>query len=296
MKISADHLIAFLLIALPIAIGFHCGLFRKTKPLPGRAPTFSDGENSIIYVGHATTLIHLDGLNILTDPNFSNRVLITKRRIAPGIKIENLPRLDLILISHGHFDHLDMRSLRRLWEMGQRPPVVVAQGLAKFPRKAGFEEVRELSVWEQIEVDGLSITAVPAHHFPGRSPLNRKTTYQGYVVEGKGGTVYFAGDTGLFEGFRTIGEKFQIDVALLPIGAYSPPPFRRHHLSPEDALKAMELLGAGAMVPIHWGAFKLSLESVDEPPKRLMSAAHDRGLEDRVFLLQPGERCQIGER
>ena len=126
--------------------------------------------------------------------------------------------------------------------------------------------------------------------------MHECSSHQGYVIEGKGSTVYFAGDTGLFEGFRTIGDQFRIDIALLPISAYSPPPFRKHHLSPEDALDALEFLRARAMVPIHWGTFRLSLEPMDEPPRKLTRLADDRGLEDRVFLLQPGERHQIGAR
>jgi L-ascorbate metabolism protein UlaG (beta-lactamase superfamily) len=138
----------------------------------------------------------------------------------------------------------------------------------------------------------VTVTAVAARHFSGRPPFFHGTGYQGYVIDG-GATVYFAGDSGLFAGMREIGEKWNIDVALLPIGAYQPPPFRRHHMSPEDAIEAARRLRARALVPIHWGAFKLSLEPFDEPVRRLKRAAGKANLSSKIHVLSPGQSISV---
>ncbi len=139
---------------------------------------------------------------------------------------------------------------------------------------------------------GLRITAVPAEHFPGRSPLTPGSLYQGYIVNG-GKTVYYAGDTGLCDAMVEIGRRYSVQVALLPIGAYNPWARFGHHMSPEDAVEAFRRLNARFLVPIHWGAFRLSLEPMDEPPRRLEEAARRAGCADRVRVLRPGERLEF---
>lgn len=242
-------------------------------------------SSRVMFVGHSTVLLRLGPLIVITDPNFSRRIWTLRRRDEPGMRPEDIHRLDVILISHGHYDHLDMRSLKRL------PPgavAIVPPGLDKFPRKAGITDVRTLRWWEETEVKGASITAVPAAHFPGRSPLTPRSLFQGYVVQADR-TVYYAGDTGLFEAMVEIGRRFSPDLALLPIGAYNPWARYGHHMSPEDAIEALKRVRARHLVPIHWGAFKLSLEPMEEPPLRLREAARKEEWEDRVHILRPGE-------
>jgi len=209
-----------------------------------------------------------------------------RRKTPPGILFDDLPPIDLILISHGHWDHFDLNTLRRF---PRDIPIIVPRKLGRYLEIIGFKRVKELKVWEREEIKEVKITAVSAQHYSGINPLFSPSDYQGYLIQGSR-TLYFAGDTSLFEGLRDIGERYKIDLALLPIGAYKPDSFRRRHMSPEDALTAMKLLKAKMMVPIHWGAFRFSLEPLDEPPSRLEVAARAWGLSSKVRILKPGER------
>jgi L-ascorbate metabolism protein UlaG (beta-lactamase superfamily) len=244
----------------------------------------------VTFLGHASTLISMNGMNILTDPHLGRHIfffLWRKGKRPPSIK--SLPPLDLLLLSHGHYDHLDLPTLRKL---PRRIPAIAAPGLETILRWARRERVVTLDEWESRNFGGIKITAVPAEHFLGRPPLFPASKYQGYVVEGDA-TVYFAGDTAIFDGLSEIGLKWDIDVALLPIGAYSPPSFRRHHMSPEDAIEAARMLRAKAVVPIHWGAFKLSLEPMSEPIPRLRRAAEEAGRSSTLKILNPGESISL---
>lgn len=243
------------------------------------------------FVAHSCMLIETDNFNFITDPIFRERIAFGfKRALHPlKIKINDLPRIDAILISHGHYDHLDVPSLKKF---SKNIPIVIPKKRGKLCKRMGFSDVRGLDLRETTVVNGVKITAVPAYHFPGRSLQFYVKDYQGYVIEGSK-TVYFSGDTGLNNNFKEIGEKFKIDLAILPIGAYVPASFREHHLSPEDALEAVKLLNARKMIPVHWGTFKLSLEPITEPPERLMQSAKSEGLEDRVVLIQHGDKIKI---
>jgi L-ascorbate metabolism protein UlaG (beta-lactamase superfamily) len=250
-------------------------------------------RDSITFLGHSSVLLSIEGTHILADPNFSRRIaLVVRRRSRLPITIDDLPPIDAVLISHGHLDHLDVPTLRRL---PRTATVVVPPGLQRLVERAGMKRVVTLSPWQEYRVKNLTVTAVPAKHFGGRSPLHTEAKYQGYVIEGST-VIYFAGDTGLFEGLADIGAKWDIGAALLPIGAYEPPPFRRNHMSPEDAVQAALLLRARLVVPIHWGTFKLSLEPFDEPAPRLLKAAADAGIEDIVHVLKPGETISVNGR
>ncbi len=232
----------------------------------------------------------MDGANILADPNFSSHIFyIIRRRSKIPKAIRSLPPVNLILISHAHYDHLDLPTLRRLL---RGTPIIVPPGVEAVVKWARMRQILTLELWESYRLGKLAITAVPAKHFPGRPPFFPRTQYQGYVVEGSA-TVYFAGDSGLFEGMAEIGKKWDIDLALLPIGAYRPPPFRRHHMSPEDAVEAGRKLKAKAIVPIHWGTFKLSLEPFDEPTQLLEQAAKDAGLLQKIKILLPGQAVSV---
>ncbi len=241
------------------------------------------------FIGHSSVLIELGGLNLITDPNFSRLIFTLWRRSKVGLKAKDLPPLDVILVSHGHYDHLNLSSLKKL---PRDAVVVVARGLEQYPRRLGFPDVRVLRWWESTEVQGARIFAVPARHFPGRSLWNRDSWYQGYIIQTTK-TIYFAGDTGPFKEMSRLGELFPIDLAFLPIGAYKPWSVFGHHMTPEDAIEAMGRLRAKRAVPIHWGAFKLSFEAMNEPPVRMLRAAREKGVSSRVSILKPGQQLDF---
>ncbi len=247
--------------------------------------------NRVTYLGHATNLIELGGQRFLTDPIFGRILGVLGRRYRPfPATPATLRPLSAILLSHAHYDHLDTASLRQL---DLRTPVVVQPYTVPFVRRLGFETIHTLDWWQSLALNGVTITATPAAHWPGRLPWSRRTGYAGYMLETAEATVFFAGDTGACREYPQVGTRWQIDLALIPIGAYNPDAFRVNHLSPEDALVALEQLQARCMIPIHWGVFRLSREPMDEPPQRLLHAAAQRGLAERVHLLQPGEHLAV---
>ncbi len=240
---------------------------------------------SATFIGHSTVLLNIGGTYLLTDPVFSRWIWTLRRRSKVGIKPEDLPPVDFIFLSHGHYDHLDTKSLKKL---PRSATVLSASGIGRYARRLGFTDVRTLQSWEKTTDSGFTITAVPANHFSGRSPFNPVTNFQGFVVEGEK-TVYFAGDTGLFDEMFTIGKRFSIDLALLPIGAYHPWHVYGHHMTPEDAIEAGNRKKKKKIIPVHWGAFRLSFEPINEPPQRLLKEAEKQGMAERIFVLQPGE-------
>ena len=243
------------------------------------------------FLGHSSALIEMNGLNILADPHLNRHILFFLwRRSKLAIRIRDLPPIDLILISHGHYDHLDLPTLRKL---PRETPVIAPPGLRTVLKWAKKDHIIIRRRWESYTLGEVTVTAVPAKHFSGRPPLFPVTGYIGHVIEGDA-TVYFAGDSAIFDGMSKIGSKWNVDVALLPIGAYDPPSFRRHHMSPEDAVEACRMLQAKAMVPIHWGAFRLSLEPLAEPLTRLRLAGRRKDLSSKIKILEPGHAVSVG--
>ena len=249
----------------------------------------------ITFINHATVLIQINGVNIITDPIYSSSVgWVAPRLQRPGIPFEELPHIDLILISHNDYDHLSMRTLRKLRRQNQST-VLVPIGDAKYAHKAGFTEVFELNFWEKFERYGTRITCVPAKHKGNRMPLQRnKQLCCGYVIERDSKVIYFAGDTGYGEHFREISSHFLLNVAMLPIGAYKPHEwFREIHLNPQMAIKAFLDLKAKLLIPIHWGTFKISDEPLREPPILLLEEAKRFGIVDSVRILENGGAVEI---
>ncbi len=247
---------------------------------------------SVQYVGHATVLVDLGGVRLLTDPLLRNRVAHLRR--AAKVDPAALRGVDAVLISHLHYDHLDLPSLQRL---GREMPVVAPRGSgALIRRKAGVKSVLELGVGEQVEIGSVTVRATHADHDTGRLPLGTKAEPLGYVIEGEGRTLYFAGDTDLFDEMAALAP---VDVALLPIWGWGPT-MGPGHMDPERAARAAGLLRARTAIPIHWGTYYPIHHGVQGPPAflstppPLFAAAvreHAPGTEVRV--LAPGERTEI---
>ncbi|MBI2058846.1 MAG: MBL fold metallo-hydrolase [Nitrospirae bacterium] len=240
---------------------------------------FAGLPTASVWVGHSTFLFKIRDKIFITDPVFSKRVTILPRLKPPAISIDQIPQLDYILVSHTHFDHLDRPSLKTLASAFPLARPIFPARAQSYVRDVAMGRSLFLEVGESYSLDGLRITRVPAQHFGGRYGFDQlwKPTYGGLIAEYGGTAVYFAGDTGYCRAmFEEIGARAKLDLALLPIGAYSPPPIRHHHMNPEDAVNAMTDLGARAMIPMHHSTFILSAEPTKEPITRLRSLAARR--------------------
>jgi len=263
----------------------------------GKALRENRTEAMVTWVGHSTLLIQLDGVNLLTDPQWSPRAspfsFLGPRRVTPpGLRFEDLPPIHLVLISHDHYDHLDVATVKRLADT-HRPLFVVPLGLKAWFADLGITRVEELDWWESRTVNGLTLTLVPAQHFSGRTFWDRnRRLWGGWAVAGRGKRLYFAGDTGYYDGLKEIGRRLgPFDLAAIPIGAYMPPAIMTaNHTTPEEALRVLEDVRGRRLVGIHWGTFDLADEPLDEPPKRVMAEAQRLGLDpERIWLLKHGE-------
>jgi L-ascorbate metabolism protein UlaG (beta-lactamase superfamily) len=243
----------------------------------------------ITYIGHATILVETQTCKFITDPLFVKTIAYVgpRRKVPFHLEPGALDDLDFITISHGHFDHLDLHSLRMI---PRNVPVVCHPTLQRIVRKTKHTPV-PLDWWESAKINKIPITAVPAFHFSARPPFHFTRDYQGYINEAEK-TFFHAGDRGMNDHVKEIGKRFTIDVAFLPIGGYNPPSYRKYHFNPEDALDALIMMNAGLLIPMHWGTFKLSREPFDEPPKRLLEYTEKKGLRKRVKVLQPGESTE----
>jgi L-ascorbate metabolism protein UlaG (beta-lactamase superfamily) len=262
------------------------------------------GAMRVTFVGHATLLVQTAALNILTDPIWSERsspvgFVGPKRVRPPGVRFEELPPIDLVLISHNHYDHLDVPTLKRLYQR-DRPRIVVGLGNALLLGGEGIDNVTELDWWQRAEITReVGVVSVPAQHFSGRGLCDRDgTLWTGYVVTTPRGSIYFAGDTGYGPHFRQIRERLGAPrLALLPIGAYLPRWFMQNiHISPDEAVQAHLELGAHHSVGMHFGTFPLADEGRDEAPERLAEALAAQGVErERFWVLGFGEGRDVPE-
>ncbi|MCC6159932.1 MAG: MBL fold metallo-hydrolase [Deltaproteobacteria bacterium] len=240
----------------------------------------------VTWFGHASALIRLEGVNILVDPVEGSIPFV--RRESPDARIlDAVPRPAAVLITHNHFDHMDATTLER-FERGT--PMIVPLGMGEWFTKRGFRSVKEMDWWESVEVAGLDVKYLPARHWSKRTLFDTlETLWGGYIVRSKTHAVYHAGDSGYFGGFAEIGKRFdRIDVTLMPIGAYSPRWFMQAaHMDPAEAIKATLDVKAAALIPIHYGSFRLSDEPMTEPPAMMEVAAREAGF-DRTRLLPIG--------
>ncbi len=255
-------------------------------------------ELGVTFIGHSSFLLQVHGRRLLVDPVFSKRLIVLRRQRKPGVLIEELPAIDVVLLTHAHMDHLNMPSLRRVIRAtrrltGRAPEVVVPKGVEDLVVGLGFSQVHGLAWWDQIEIQGLKVTMTPCKHWGARMFRDTHRGYGGYVVEGGGQSVYHSGDTAYFEGFRDIGERLHPEVALLPIGAYFPDSYRSVHTSPEEAVRGFLELGAQRMVPMHYGTFRLGREPMDEPLQRLAAEAARLGITEQIKVLEEGETMHL---
>jgi L-ascorbate metabolism protein UlaG (beta-lactamase superfamily) len=250
----------------------------------------------VTFVNHSTVLLQTENVNILTDPVWSRRVSPVQfagpaRHRAPGLRFEDLPPLDCLLISHNHYDHFDVPTLKRI-AAAHRPAVFCPLGLASPLRRLGFGEVCELD-WRQSQPwQGLRMHCVPAQHFSARTPWDRnRTLWCGWVVESPHGNLYFAGDTGFCNVFSEVRDRLApIRLALLPIGAYDPEWFMGPiHMTPEQAVEAREILGAAAAAAIHFGTFALADDGETAPVERLQHALAACSHDAPFWVLTEGE-------
>ncbi len=258
----------------------------------------ANNELGLTFIGHSSFLLQIDGRKVLIDPVFSKRLILLRRQRHPGVLVEKLPPIDLVLLTHAHMDHLDLTSLRRMVRAtrrltGRAPEVVVPRGVEDLVESLGFSHIHQLEWWEETKVQGLKVTMTPCKHWGARMFRDMHRGYGGYVVEGGGQSVYHSGDTAYFDGFREIGRRLNPNVALLPIGAYFPDSYRSVHTSPEEALRAFVELGAEQMVPMHYGTFRLGREPMDEPLKRLEAEASRLNIKGRVKVLDEGETVHL---
>ena len=249
-------------------------------------PELTGNQIGITWIGHASFLIQTPEHSVLIDPNWAKWLKVIKRLKQPGLEIHELPAIDLVLVSHAHFDHLDKRSLRAV---ASDQPIVVPEHVGNLVQGLGFNRVHELRRWESMEVGSLKITLTPAQHWGARVLHDRHRGFGGFLVEYAGRTIYHCGDSAWFEGFEEIGRKGKIDIALLPIGAYDAPTGRDVHMNPEEALRAFTALGAGLMIPMHYGTFRLGFEPLEEPPDRLLGHARSLGIDEKIRILREGE-------
>jgi L-ascorbate metabolism protein UlaG (beta-lactamase superfamily) len=268
----------------------------ETSPGPAPPERAAPGRLRVTWVNHATLLVQLDGVNILTDPVWSDRVSPVswagpRRHRAPGIRFEDLPPIDVVAVSHNHYDHMDVATLRRLVD-AHKPVIFCGLGNGAFLEKEGVSGSRELDWWDSVGIDGdVRLTSVPARHFSARGPGDRdRALWTGFVFSGPGGSVYFAGDTGYGSHFAEIGERLgPIDVALLPIGAFRPRWFMSPvHIDPREAIEAHRDLGAHVTIPMHYGTFPLGDDGETEPVDVLRQALGATG-ETGFEILEMGD-------
>lgn len=250
----------------------------------------------VTWVNHSTMLIQIDGVNILTDPVWSERVSPVsfagpRRHRTPGVRFEDLPPIDVVLLSHNHYDHMDIATLKRLHDQFH-PRIFVALGNGAYLAKHGIPNAIEADWWEETRLSpAVRVTAVPAQHFSSRGLCDRDANlWAGWVVTTADGSVYFAGDTGWGPHFAEIGKRYApIRLALLPIGAYLPRWFMAPvHIDPQSAIRAHHALGARRTIPMHFGTFELGDDAQDQPAAELRSVLIEEKATDEFVILDNG--------
>jgi L-ascorbate metabolism protein UlaG (beta-lactamase superfamily) len=257
-----------------------------TPPAPGQGARLT-------WLGHASWLVQLDGVSLLIDPVLRDAInVVIRRNVPPGVPPEKLPPIAASLVSHNHYDHLDLPSLEQV-----RAPVITGLGHQRIFRGGARLPCTELDWWGSTKVGAVTVHYVPSQHWSRRG-LNdaNQMLWGGFVIEGSSARLYHSGDTAYFEGFKEIGRRYPgIDAAMLPIGAYDPAWFMsKQHMNPEEAVQAFEDLGARRFMAMHWGTFKLTDEPLDEPPQRLDAEWTRRGwTREKLHVLAVGQSLTV---
>lgn len=280
------------------------GQWSQQVAAPGARPLeFIRQGIRLTFINHTTFLIQVNGMNILTDPVWSERVspftwVGPRRMRAPGIRLEDLPRIHAVLLSHNHYDHLDVQTMRVLFG-AHHPKIVTPLGVKQFLDQEGITGATDLDWWQSVDLgQQIQIEAVPAQHFSGRGFADRdRTLWCGYVLHTPAGKIYFAGDTGYHsETFKTIGRKAgPFDAAIIPIGAYKPQWFMSPiHTSPQDAVRIHQDVQSKLSIASHFGTFPLADDGMDDPLEDLKKARHDANLNESAFItLREGEHIDL---
>jgi L-ascorbate metabolism protein UlaG (beta-lactamase superfamily) len=248
-------------------------------------------EMRVTWIGHATVLVQTEGLNILTDPIWSDRAspfsfVGPKRARAPGVRFEDLPKIDLVLVSHNHYDHLDLPTLKRLWER-DRPLIVTSLGNDTILRDEGVQSVA-LDWNGSYPFRGGTVSIDRNHHWSSRWGTDRnRALWSAFTVRLPGGNIFFAGDTGWGDGswVREAAGRGPFRLAIIPIGAYEPRDFMKtNHIDPEEAVRIFDALKPTRALGIHWGTFQLTFEAINDPPQRLARLRRERGIAPDQFV------------
>lgn len=264
----------------------------------------SGADDRIWWLGHSSLLLRLMGQYVLTDPVFSERASPLsfagpRRRTPAPLAIADIPFLDVIVISHNHYDHLDARTLRLLFKRFPQVTVLVPLGLGDWLRRAGARNVMELDWWQSVVFQGLVYTATPAQHWSMRSFWDRNSTlWCGWVVESSAHRFWFPGDTGYSDELSAIARRLgDPDIVALPIGAYAPRWFMgRNHMDPQQAVALWQQLGRPKALPVHWGVFELADEALDEPVQELEAALREAGENHASFMtLKIGQYLSLSD-
>jgi L-ascorbate metabolism protein UlaG (beta-lactamase superfamily) len=253
---------------------------------PPQFPLIQQGQLCLTWIGHASFLLQSRDMNILIDPNWAKWLKVIKRLKKPGFEIHHLPEIDVVLVTHAHFDHLDRRTLRKI---AADQPIVVPTGVGNLVHDLGFHIVHELDCWQTVKLGPIDVSLTPCYHWGARFLADLHRGFGGFVIAADGRTIFHCGDSAFFPGFREIGEHYNIDIALLPIGAYDPPTGREVHMNPEEAVRAFTELKAKTLVPMHYGSFRLGYEPLEEPLERLLKSARAQGIENKVLVMTEGK-------
>jgi L-ascorbate metabolism protein UlaG (beta-lactamase superfamily) len=262
----------------------------------------SGSTDYMVWIGHATYLINKDNLTILTDPVFSKRASPVrfagpKRLIPPAIPIDKLPKIDVITVSHNHYDHLDLRSLKKIYKANPNAIFLVPKGDKRRLERRGIENVIEFLWWEEIEIKGSKFTFTPVQHWSARGIADRnKSLWGGWFMNLKTETIYHAGDTGYSKDFIETKKRLgSPSISLIPVGAYAPRWFMKtNHVNPPEAIQIAIDLESERNFGMHWGTFQLTDEEILEPPKMLKESLRDQGLPDTFFnILRPGQIVEL---
>lgn len=261
------------------------GSSREPIPHPPEA-----GKIRITWIGHASFLVQFPDHAVIIDPNWANWHGVVKRQRAPGLGLKLMPLVDLVMVTHAHFDHLHKKSLKIL---ESHEGIVVPSGSGELVKKLGFKSVHEMSVWDELVFDDLTVTHTPSHHWGARYLHDTHRDYGGYMVSSGDCKVFHCGDSAYFNGFKEIGKHHTPDVTLMPIGAYDAPSGRDVHMNPEEAIRAFIEMEAGILIPMHYGTFPLGNEPYHEPVERLVAEAERLGVADRVLVLEEGVGIEV---